>query len=55
MARSCYIAILIKFEKSLQLVSSLQHWAKNMLEMFLIQYVSVWPNVILIVLNIQKK
>ena len=32
MARSGYIAILKKSEKGLELVSSLQHSAKNMLE-----------------------
>ena len=32
-----------------------QNWAKNMLEMFLIQYTSIWPNFILIVLMIKKK
>ena len=36
MAGSQYIVILIKSEKSLELVSSLQHSAKNMLEMFVI-------------------
>ena len=35
--RSPYIAILMKSKKSLELVSSLQYWAKNMLEMFFIQ------------------
>ena len=34
MAGSRYIVILIKPEKSLELVSSLQYLAKNMLEMF---------------------
>ena len=41
MARSCYIAILIKLQKGLELVSSLQHSAKNMLEMFVIQHTSI--------------
>ena len=55
MARSCYIAILIKTWKSLELVSSLQHSSKNMLEMFMISHTSIRPNLILIVLRIQKK
>ena len=38
MVRSCSIVILIKFKKCLELVSSLQHSAKNMLEMFVIQH-----------------
>ena len=38
----------------LELVSSLQHWAKNMLEMFSIQHTSIWPSYILIVLRTQK-
>ena len=36
MAGSRYIVILIKSEKSLELVSNLQHSAKNMLEMFVV-------------------
>ena len=55
MARSFCIAILVKLEKGLELVSSLQYWAKHMLEMFGIQHASVWPNFILIKLRIQKK
>ena len=54
MARLCYIVILIKQQKSLELVSSLQHWAKNMLEMFAIEHTSIWPNFNLIVLRIKK-
>ena len=46
---------LLKSQKGLELLSSLQHWTKNMLEMFFIKYTSIWPNVILIVLMIQKK
>ena len=38
MARSRYIVILIK--SGLELVSGLQDWAKNMLEMFDIQHTS---------------
>ena len=33
----------------LELVSSLEHWTKNMLEMFVIQHPRIWPNFILIV------
>ena len=55
MAWSSYIAILIKSEKGLELVSRLQHWAKNMLEIFVIQHTSIWPHFILIVPRIQKK
>ena len=38
----------------LELVSSLQYRARNMLEMFVIQHTSIWPNFILIVLRIKK-
>ena len=55
MARSRYILILMKSSKGLEIVFSLQHWAENMLEMFVIQKASIWPNFILIVLRIQKK
>ena len=41
MARSCYIVILIKSKKSLELVSSPQRSAKNMLEMFVIYHTSI--------------
>ena len=41
--------------KGLELVRSLQHWVKNILEMFAIQHTSIWPNLILIVLGIQKE
>ena len=34
MARFRSIAILIRSQKLLELVSSIQHWPKNMLEMF---------------------
>ena len=34
----------------LELVSSLQHWAKNMLEIFVIQHTGTWSRFILIVL-----
>ena len=37
MTKSRYIVILIKSEKGLELVSSLQHLAKNMLEIFVIE------------------
>ena len=52
--RSRYIGIFIKSWKGLELVSSLQHWAENMLEMFVTRYTSILPNFILMVLNIQK-
>ena len=52
MARSRYIVILMKSWKGLELVASLQHWAKNMLEMLGIENTSIWPNFILIVLTI---
>ena len=55
MSRSRYIAILIKSQKDLELVSSLQHWAKTMSEIFFIQHTSFWPSFILIGLRIQKK
>ena len=41
MARSRNIVILIKSEKSLELASSLQYSAKNMLEMSVISYTSI--------------
>ena len=53
--RSRYIVISLKSLKGLELVSSSQQWARNMLEMFVIRYTSMWPNFILIVLRIQKK
>ena len=34
MVRSCYLVIIIKSYKGLELVSSLQHCTKNMSEMF---------------------
>ena len=40
MARSRYIVAI--------LVSSLQHYIKNMLEIFVIQHTSIWPSLILI-------
>ena len=51
-ARSRYIVILMKSWKGLELVASLQRWAKNMLEMLGIENTSIWPNFILIVLTI---
>ena len=39
----------------MELVSSLQHWAKHMLEMFVKKYTSIWPNFILVVPRIPKK
>ena len=47
--------ILLKSLKGLELVSSVQHWAKNMLKIFAIHQTSIWLNFILIVLRIQKK
>ena len=44
-----------KIIKSLELVSSLKHSAKNMLQMFFIQHTNIWPNFILTGLRIQKK
>ena len=38
----------------MELVSNLQHWLKNMLEMLVIRYNSIWPNFILIVFRIQR-
>ena len=55
MARLRYIVILIKSQKGLEVVSSLQHSAKNMIEMFVIQHTSIWPSFILTVLWMQKK
>ena len=55
MARPLYIAILMKSWKDLKLVFSLEHRAKNMLEMFVIEHTSIWPNFSLIVIRIQKK
>ena len=54
MARPLYIAILMKSWKGIELVSSRQHWAKNILEMFVIEHTSIWPNFSLIVIRIQK-
>ena len=42
-AESRYTVILIKIKKRLELVSSLQHGAKNMVEMFVLKYTSIWP------------
>ena len=53
--KSPYFAISLKSEKALELLSSLQHWIKDMFEMFVIRYTSIWPNFILIVHSIQKK
>ena len=46
--------ILIK-SQVLELVSSLQYWAKNMLEMFVMHQTSIWWNFGLMALRIQKK
>ena len=53
MARSHYTVILIRSWKGLEPISSLQHWAKSMSEMCIMQHTSIWPNFILIVLRIQ--
>ena len=50
-----YWNFLIKSKKSLEIVSSLQHWVKNMLDIFVIQHSSIWPNFVLTVLRIQKR
>ena len=52
--RSCYIVLSLKSQKGLELVSNLQHWAKNMLEMLVLRYTSIWQNFILIVIRIKK-
>ena len=53
---SCYVAISLKSYNGLELVSSFQYWAKDMLEVFVVRYSSIWwPNFILIVLMFQKK
>ena len=48
--KSRYVVISLKLQKGLELVSSLKHWVKNMLEMFFIRYTSIWTNFILIVM-----
>ena len=53
--RSPYIVTLIKSWKDLELVSSLLHWAKNMLEIVVLNHTSISPSFILIGLGIQKK
>ena len=53
--RSRYFVISLKSYKSLELVSILQHWANIMLEMFILRYITIWQNLILTVLRIQKK
>ena len=55
MAKSYTIVILVKSSKGLELVSILQHRAKNVIEIFIIQHTIIWPSFILIVLRIQKK
>ena len=50
--RSTYIIISLKSWKGLELVSSLQYWAKNMLEIIVIRYTSIWPNFIFIARSI---
>ena len=44
-----------KIIKGLELVYNLQNWNKNKLKMLVIQYTSIWPNFILIVLNDSKE
>ena len=52
---SYYPFILLKSWKSLELVSSLRNWTKNVLEMSGLRYPNIWPNLILIMPRIQKK
>ena len=52
MAKPSSIVIFFKLQKGLELVPSLQHWAKKMLEVFVIQHTSIWPSFILIGLSI---
>ena len=44
---SHYIAVLLKSQKSLELVSSLQNWAKTKFEISAIGCINIWPNLIL--------
>ena len=55
LARSRYIVTIIKSQKGLKLFSSIQISAKNKLEMFFLQYTSIWTNFFLIELRIQGK
>ena len=55
LARSRYIVTIIKSQKGLKLFSSIQNSAKNKLEMFFLQYTSIWTNFFLIELRIQGK
>ena len=50
--RSTYIIISLKSWKGVELVSSLQYWAKNMLEIIVIRYTIIWPNFIFITRSI---
>ena len=56
--KNCQILLYCHFNKIMkepETISKLHHSAKNMLEMFVIQHTSIWPNFILIGLRIQKK
>ena len=55
MTRFLYVVVLVKLWKGLELVPSFQHWTKNILEMFVIEHISIWPNFISIALKIPKK
>ena len=52
---NCQDSSISVFQCYLELVSSLQHWVKNMFKMFVIQHTSIWSNFILMLLRIQKK
>ena len=53
--RSLKYCHFIKIIEVLEIVSSLQHQAKNMLEIYAIRYTSIWPHFMSIVRRIQKK
>ena len=55
MAWSHYIVILIKSWKGLEVVSSLKHCSKNILEMIVTQHTSIWPDFKRPDFSIQKK
>ena len=47
----CYFNKIIK---CLKLISSIQHWFTNILEMFVIHHTSIWLNFILVVLRSKR-
>ena len=53
--RSLKYCHFIKIIEVLEIVSSLQHQAKNMLEIYAIRYTSIWPHFMSIVRRIKKK